>query len=107
MTPGQALDQLPLLIEKIQELESIVLTLKPNQLPTWINLPSACKLKGIPFGTVKTNPDKMPNGGWPEGMNGKVRLFRRETVLEWLDVTDTNQSEYLARCRDRRTKKSA
>jgi hypothetical protein len=105
ITPGQALDLLPSLFEKIDRLEAVVLSVvKSGQVPYWLNLSEACELKGIPYGSIKNFPEKQPGAGWADGMNGTRKIWKRDTVLEWLDVSDTNRAEYLASCRERRKK---
>ena len=75
------LDELRKLRERIMRLEYV------REMPEWLDLRTAAKLKGIPYDTIKDRPKLWPlNGHKIAG----VRKFRREEVLDWLSKTDAD-----------------
>lgn len=54
----------------------------------WYDLETACQLKGICAKTARNQPWLQPNGGVPDGIVGKRKRWRRETIREWLPLTD-------------------
>lgn len=89
--------------EILLRLKKIELFIQENQknnvseietLPEWINLEKAAELKGGKLNTYRTRPLYQPLCGIPEGKVNGRRVWRRETVLEWLNVTDEQLEEY-------------
>ena len=71
----QILKELREIKERIKRLESV------RELPEWLDLRTAAKLKGIPYDTIKDRSKLWPlNGHKIAG----VRKFRREEVFDWL-----------------------
>lgn len=54
----------------------------------WFTLKEACELKNVSYKTVCNKTYLQPNRGTPDAYIGTRKQFRRETILEWLDMTD-------------------
>ena len=55
----------------------------------WLSLREACDAKGICYKTVCNRTSLQPNGGKSDGnIGGRTKKFRRDTVLNWLLLTD-------------------
>jgi len=55
----------------------------------WYNLKEACALKGINYHTVSNKSYLKPRNGEPDGIIGGRKAWRKETILEWVNQTDT------------------
>lgn len=69
-----------------EELATLHAKVTPNQ--EWFDLKQGCKLKGINYNTVISNPKYQPNYGKPDAIICGRRRWRRQTILDWLQVTD-------------------
>ncbi len=68
---------------------------KNNELPEWLTLEQAIALKGGgKLATYRTKPKYQPLCGYPEGKVSGRRVWRKETILEWLKVTDDQLETY-------------
>ncbi|ULQ60287.1 hypothetical protein K7I13_02955 [Brucepastera parasyntrophica] len=56
----------------------------------WFTLQEACDLKGLNINTSYNKKHLQPNGGVNEGCIGGRKSFRRDTIIQWLDLTDTD-----------------
>jgi len=63
----------------------------PNK--AWITLKEACGLKGISYKSSCNRIFLQPNRGKAEGMVSGRKVFRRETVIDWLYLTDDQIGE--------------
>jgi hypothetical protein len=65
------------------------------EVPAWSSLKKAWMLKGgCAYETMRTRRYLQPNGGKVESYIGGVGVFSRETILEWLEVTDDKLEAY-------------
>ncbi len=69
-----------------EELAALNAKVTPNQ--EWFDLKQGCNLKGINYNTVISNPKYQPNFGKPDAIICGRRRWRRQTILDWLQVTD-------------------
>ena len=58
----------------------------PNK--KWFRLKECCALKGINYRTACNKTYLQPNGGKTESLIAGNKVFSRETVLKWLEMTD-------------------
>lgn len=58
----------------------------PNSM--WMGLKDACRLKGLNYKTSCNRVELQPNGGKPDGLIGGRKMWRRESVVAWLQKTD-------------------
>ena len=58
----------------------------PNKF--WFNLKEACTLKGLNYKTAGNRPWFQPNGGIGDGKVGGRKVWRRDTIIKWLEQTD-------------------
>lgn len=56
----------------------------------WISLHEACELKNLNYKTACNRPNLQPNKGKADGTIGGRKMFRRETVIAWLGLSDTD-----------------
>jgi hypothetical protein len=54
----------------------------------WITLHEACDLKNLNYKTACNRTQLQPNGGKPDGTIGGKKVFKRETVIAWLGLSD-------------------
>jgi len=97
------------IIERLSALEKMVEEIERKIRPAqeWYDLKSACRLKGINYNTVISNPRYQPNRGKPDAVICGRKRWRRETILKWLQVTDDCTEETLAiRSTQRKTERS-
>lgn len=60
-----------------------------TDLPQWVNLSQACQIKGLNYKTSQNRPELQPLRGVPEGYIGGRKCWRRETILEWVPLSDS------------------
>lgn len=71
---------------------------KTEQLPEFITLEQAAKLKGgASYNTYKTRYHLQPCGGTQSVRVGGRKCWKKADVLEWLTVDDTGLEAYLRR----------
>jgi hypothetical protein len=80
---GALSERFDLLLEKVTELANA-----NSQSQEWFNLKDACQWKGVKYNTVKSKFKLQPNQGIPDGIVSGRRMWKRETVLRWLSLTD-------------------
>jgi hypothetical protein len=57
-------------------------------IPEWTNLKKACEIKGVAYNSAKSKPALQPNHGDEDAkLNGR-KVWRRDTVLSWLEKVD-------------------
>lgn len=61
----------------------------------WLTLKEACAMKGLNYKTALNRPEFRPNKGVAEGIVGGRQVFRRETVMEWINKTDNEIEQML------------
>ena len=61
----------------------------------WYNLREAVRLKGGNYGTVKNRQTLQPKGGIPDHHLHGVKVWSRETIREWVEITDEKRPAYL------------
>jgi len=71
--------------ERIAEMEN-----KINPKQEWFTLKEACAIKGLNPHTVSSRRQLQPNRGKEDAMIAGRKRWRRETILSWLDVTDSD-----------------
>jgi len=78
------------IIDRLSALEKMIESIGRKITPAqeWYDLKSACRLKGINYNTVISNPKYQPNHGKPDAVICGRRRWRRETIFRWLEVTD-------------------
>lgn len=82
------------ILNKISSLEE-KLTVNKTDIPEWLNDEQCWKLKGgCSFSTYRTKRFYQCKGGIPDGKVGGRKVWRRETVLEWLPISDKDLPEY-------------
>ena len=69
-----------------EELSSMKSKVMPSQ--EWYDLKTACQLKGINYHTVISGLRYQPNFGKPDAIICGRKRWRRQTILDWLHVTD-------------------
>lgn len=74
--------------EILFELRELRSCISSKTLPRWVNLKLAAELKGIAYNTLKAKPQLQPTAGKEQAKIGGRRVWRRETILQWLEVTD-------------------
>ena len=67
----------------MKEIKSCVI---PNKF--WFNLKEACELKGLNYKTAGNNRRFQPNGGVRDGKVGGRNVWKRDTIIKWLEQTD-------------------
>ena len=67
--------------------------------PRWYTLKAACEYKGVSYNTVKCSAILQPGCGKPDAIINGRKMWRAESVEEWVEVTDENIEEYISRCR--------
>ena len=73
------------LIERVRSVESKI---DPQQ--AWFTLMEACRLKGVKHNSVKSRPRLQPNHGKEDGIISGRKRWRRETIMNWIPLTDDN-----------------
>jgi len=59
----------------------------------WITLREACDLKGLNYKSALNRKELQPNHGEPDGIIGGRKVFKRETIMEWVVKTDDQLKE--------------
>lgn len=57
-------------------------------LPAWINLVEACKIKGLNYQTAQNKRHLQPRGGVPDGRIGGRKAWKRKTIATWMGLSD-------------------
>lgn len=84
--------QLTYLVDAVRHMKAA----EPEQLPEFITLELAAKLKGgAAFNTYKTRAHLQPCGGARSVRVGGRKCWKKSDVLEWLTVDDTGLEAYL------------
>lgn len=84
-----------ILIE-IENLKHLLQT--PSLTQEWYNDKECWELKGgCAFSTFKCKRFYQPKGGIPDGKVGGRKVWHRDTLLEWLSMTDDQLPEYHAK----------
>ncbi|MCQ2086661.1 MAG: hypothetical protein MJZ37_01095 [Bacilli bacterium] len=102
--------EIPELTEIQKSIEEIKICLvKPLLEKSWYTAEECWKLKGGgAWSTFRTNPKYQCKGGIPDGYVGGRKVWSRESVLDWLIVTDEKLPEYLEKVRnEKRLRKKA
>jgi len=74
-------------------------TVDKKSLPEWVTFEEAVSRKGgAKLVTVRQKPDLQPNVGVAEAKVGGRRVWHRDTVLQWILITDAEIPEYKKRC---------
>lgn len=98
--------ELKILEVKIDRLEELIRTMELNKsrqdkivsLPEWIPLEQAAAQKGgCALPTYKSKLFLQPCAGTNSRLVGGRKCWRKEDVLEWLSVTDSQLKEYADR----------
>lgn len=89
------LEQLPILIKKIEDLEKTVKQQQQREIPEWCNSKDCWELKGgCAYNTYITNRFYQIKGGIPDAKVGGRAVWNRQSVLEWLSITDDQLEDY-------------
>ena len=94
MTVNVTLSAIDDLSEAVKELVAQQLTA-----PRWYTLRAACEYKGVSYNTVKCSAILQPGCGKADAIINGRKMWRAESVEEWVEVTDENIEEYICRCR--------
>ena len=80
----------------LTELEELKTMIKPEkELPEWLNDRQCWELKGgMAFNTFRNKRFYQVKGGIPDAYVGGRKVWNKESVLEWLHVTDDQLEEY-------------
>lgn len=63
---------------------------------TWLSLKEAAELKGINYNTLLNKKELQPNCGFADARIGGRRKWSRETITDWLKMTDDElERDYL------------
>lgn len=82
------------ILTKINSLEEKVLSEK-NILPEWLNDEQCWRAKGgCSFNTYRSNRFYQCKGGVADAKVGGRKVWKRESVLEWLPLSDQELPEY-------------
>lgn len=81
----QLINEVKLLKSEIAEMKGV---LTPSQ--RWFDLKSACELKGVNYNTVVSTHRYQPNKGIADAVICGRKRWSRETVMDWLDVIDSD-----------------
>lgn len=96
-----AIKKLQLLVEEgieVQKKEQERNALK-RELPEWLTLEQAVRLKGgASLNTYKTRSLYQPLCGIRESTVGGRKVWNKDTVIEWLSITDDKLNEYKKEC---------
>ncbi|TAH55176.1 MAG: hypothetical protein EWM51_03585 [Treponema sp.] len=94
---------IPLEIPEINEIKDMLeRALRGQAAPEWYTLEQAYALKygspdlGPSLVTIKKCRALQPCGGKPDGWQQSKKVWRRETVSRWAQVTDETLAAYLA-----------
>ena len=71
-----------------EELQNLNVKVNPSQ--EWFDIKTACQLKGINYNTVVSNQKYQPNSGTPDAIICGRRRWRKETIQNWLLLTDSD-----------------
>lgn len=66
----------------------------------WYDVRSAAERKGVNYNSLKSRLEHQPNGGIPDALLMGKKVWHRDTIKEWLSVTDDVLDDYLARLRE-------
>ena len=55
----------------------------------WYTLKECCEKKNLNYSTALNRKYLQPNSGVPDGEIGGKRVWKRATVLEWINKTDS------------------
>lgn len=81
--------------ELIRNQKHLATYTEQTEIPEWVNLRKAVELKGCgEYSTYKCNSDRQPLCGIAEGKVCGLKAWRRETIVEWLQITDDQINEY-------------
>jgi hypothetical protein len=70
-------------VERLEVLEN-----KVDPQPAWYDLKTAARIKGLNLNTLRSRQILQPNKGIPDGIISGKKMWRRETILRWIDETD-------------------
>lgn len=78
------------LTKEIKSLKDDVVFLrdKIKQDQVWFDLKQACAMKGINYNTVVSKAGLQPRHGKADAVIAGRRRWRRETIIDWLEMTD-------------------
>lgn len=96
------LPELSEVLQHLKYLEKMMeqMAIKGDLSQTWYNVDECHALKGgCALNTFKANYNLQPKGGVPDAKVGGRKVWHRDTVVEWLNITDAQLPEYLDRCR--------
>lgn len=89
------LPELTNILDQLAELKKMIATKNECQLPEFLNDEQCHALKGgMSLSTYRTNPYYQVKGGIPDAKVGGRKVWRRDTVLEWLPLTDKDLEAY-------------
>jgi len=63
----------------------------------WVDLQTACEMKGINFNTVKSVWWRQPRGGQADEIINGRRYWSATTIEEWLQIGDRHIENYIRR----------
>lgn len=86
------------ILNKLDQLETIIAKKNEVQLPEFLNDEQCHALKGgMALSTYRKIPFYQVKGGIPDAKVGGRKVWRRESVLEWLTLTDDELEAYHAK----------
>ena len=85
--------ELKIILDEISELKAMV---KPDvTIPAWLNDKQCWELKGgMALNTYRTKRFYQCKGGIPDAYVGGRKVWSRDSVLEWLPLTDSQLEDY-------------
>lgn len=64
----------------------------------FLTLREAVEFKGGNYNTIKDRPNRQPKGGRPDMLLFGKKVWKASTIMQWSQVGDHNQSDYLKAC---------
>lgn len=88
-------EELRKVLQEHLEAVSKIIVHTNEELPEWLNDEQCWKLKGgMALNTYRSNRYYQCKGGIPDGYVGGRKVWNKETVMEWLPLTDDQLPEY-------------
>ena len=95
---GLKLEIAHLAMEIAKQREELSMKSKYDNLPAWLTFEQSQSLKGAPaVASMRSKPFLQPCCGKKYRLIGGRKCWRKEDVLEWLNVTDEELTQYADR----------
>lgn len=85
--------EIPLILKKLDEIENRLKS--PVEEKQWYTSKECWEIKGgCAFSTFQTKREYQCKGGIPDGYIGGRKVWSRDSVMEWVRLTDKDLPEY-------------